>query len=307
MPCTATSSPARRSGMAHRVEHGNAGAEQRRGFVRRKIVGHGRNRLGRDHHVFRVAAVEADSGNFLELAKNEMAATAGVALEAVSAMPAHAHTLAGFPLRDVSPNRVDASGDLMARNARILQSGKARLFYDNVAVADAAGLNLDPYLGAAGFRNRALHHFEVSTWFADLYGFHIFVLRNAGVEMSLGAGFSGYRIYRWRSRRRRCRNRSFDGCPVLVSPVLERQGGEVGMRPVAPPHERGRSRLHCLLVSLRDELADRLIGFCQRRLVGQEHDAEVAGAGLLAKAGAVDHQHVFLRGTVPSRRRRRPP
>src|SRR5579862_4666228 len=48
-----------------------------------------------------------------------------------------------------------------------------------------------------------------------------------------------------------------------------------------------------LLVSLGDELADRLIGLGQRRLVGQKHNAEVPGAGFLPKAGAVDHEHVL--------------
>ncbi len=104
MPCTATRSPARASGMAQRVEYGNAGAQQRRGFVGRKIVGHGRNRFGRNDYIFRVAAVVADSGNFLELAKNEMAATARVAGEAVPAVPADTDPLSGLPLRDVSPD-----------------------------------------------------------------------------------------------------------------------------------------------------------------------------------------------------------
>ena len=41
-------------------------------------------------------------------------------------------------------------------------------------MTDAAGLDLDPHLGAARFWNWALHHFEVSTGFTDLYGFHNF-------------------------------------------------------------------------------------------------------------------------------------
>jgi hypothetical protein len=59
----------------------------------------------------------------------------------------------------------------------ILHSGETGLFHDDVTVADAAGLNLDPYLGSSGLWNRTLHDFEISTWFADLSGFHIFVLR----------------------------------------------------------------------------------------------------------------------------------
>jgi len=115
----------RRSGVAHRVEHGDAGAEQGRGFVRREIVRHGRDRFGRDHYVLRVTTIVADAGNFFELAEDELASTAGVAGEAMSAVPAYAHALAGFPLRDVCANRIDPAGDFMARDARILQSGKA--------------------------------------------------------------------------------------------------------------------------------------------------------------------------------------
>src|SRR5450755_7554 len=59
------------------------------------------------------------------------------------------------------------------------------------------------------------------------------------------------------------------------------------------PHERDARAHTYLLVSFRDELADRFVGPGQRRLVGQEHNAEVAGAGLLAKARTMNDQHVF--------------
>src|SRR5690348_3800002 len=53
-------------------------------------------------------------------------------------------------------------------------------------------------------------------------------------------------------------------------------------------------RAYILFVSLRDKFADRPVGLGQRGLVGQEHDAEVAGTRFLSEAGAVDHQHVLL-------------
>jgi hypothetical protein len=163
-----------RTGMSQRIEYGNTGAEQGRGFVRRQIVRHGSDCLRRDHDVFRITPVEADPGNLLELAKNEMAAAAGIALEAVPAVPSHTHPLARFPLRDVSSNRIDAPGDFVARNPRVLQSRESRLLHDGVAVANSAGFNLDPDLGVARLGNRALDDFEVSTRFADLCDFHIF-------------------------------------------------------------------------------------------------------------------------------------
>src|SRR6185369_2036465 len=167
--------------MTHRIENCNPGAQQWRGFIGRKLIGHGRDRFGWDHDIFCVAAVVADPGNFLELAKNEMAATAGVALEAVSAVPAHTHPLPGLPLRDVCPDGINAPGDFMTGDARVRNSGEPRLLYQGVAVADAASFNLDPNLGTTRLRNRALHDFEISTRLADLRGFHSFDPQGRGV------------------------------------------------------------------------------------------------------------------------------
>ncbi len=46
---------------------------------------------------------------------------------------------------------------------------------------------------------------------------------------------------------------------------------------------------------LANEIPDSGIGSRQRLLVGQENDAEVLGAGLLAEAGAVDDRDVLWR------------
>jgi hypothetical protein len=93
----------------------------------------------------------------------------------VSAVPADADALAWLPLRNVGPDRVDLSGNFMSRDSRILQSWKARLFYDGVTMAHTASFHFDPHLSAFGFRDRAFHYFEVSTWFADLNCFHLFL------------------------------------------------------------------------------------------------------------------------------------
>ena len=83
--------------------------------------------------------------------------------------------------------------------------------------------------------------------------------------------------------------------PTLASPGFGETGrGTQVLRPVAFPAPAGRSRPHSLLVTFRYELPDRLIRFAQRRLIGQEHDAEVAGARLLSEAGAVDDQDMLL-------------
>ena len=168
----------------------------------REIIGHGRDCLGRDHHVLGVAAIVADARNLLDLAENEIAATAGVADKTVPAMPSHAHALTGLPLRDVSSNGVDAPGDLVAGNSRVLQSGKARLLHDGITVTDAAGLHLDPDLRPPRLRNGAFHYLEISTRFADLCDFHIF----------------------FPNGQRSCRNH--EGAPSSSLRFLERQGGD---------------------------------------------------------------------------------
>jgi hypothetical protein len=46
------------------------------------------------------------------------------------------------------------------------------LLYQYIAMADPTGVNLDTYLFAARFGNRAFNDFEVSTWLGDLDGLH---------------------------------------------------------------------------------------------------------------------------------------
>ena len=87
-----------RARVAQRVENRDAGAEQRRGFGGRKIVGHGRDRFGGRDHVFGITAIMADGGDFLVLAEHEIAAAAGFASEVMSAMPSDADALAGLPV-----------------------------------------------------------------------------------------------------------------------------------------------------------------------------------------------------------------
>jgi hypothetical protein len=108
----------------------------------------------------------------LEPAVDEVAAPAGVALEAVSAVPAYAHTLPWLPKCHVRANRINASRDFVAGDARVLDAGPVSFFHQHVAVADAAGFDLNANLLGAGLRDRALDYFKVSTGFADLNGFH---------------------------------------------------------------------------------------------------------------------------------------
>jgi hypothetical protein len=125
----------------------------------------------------------ADAGNFSELAENEIAAAAGIASETMAAVPSDADALAGFPVRNVGADSVDAAGDFVSGNAWILDARPMAFFCESVAVADAAGFDFNPDLGAAGFGNISFDEFEITSGFADLDSLHFrhsFFLMNSG-------------------------------------------------------------------------------------------------------------------------------
>jgi hypothetical protein len=172
-----------RACVAKGVEHRDAGAQQRRGFGRWEFVWDGGDCLGGGNQVFRVTAVMADAGNFSVLAENEIAAAAGIASETMTAVPSDADALAGFPVRNVSADSVDAAGNFMSGNAWILNAGPMAFFYESVAVADAAGFDFNPYLAADGIGNISFDEFEITAGFADLDSLHFrhsFFLMNSG-------------------------------------------------------------------------------------------------------------------------------
>jgi hypothetical protein len=161
-----------RSRVTQRVEYRNSGTEQRRSLVGCQIVGNSGNRFCRGDHVFRVTTIEADGGNLLELAEDEIAPAAWVALKAVSAMPSHSDPLAGLPKRDIAAHGIDAPGNFMSRNARILKSRPESFFDQHVTVANATGFDLDANLPASRLRDGTLNYFEISSGLADLDGLH---------------------------------------------------------------------------------------------------------------------------------------
>src|SRR5215831_10315109 len=124
-----------RSRVAQRVVDGEARAEEGGGLGARQIVGHGSDRLRGHDDVLRVAAIEAERGDLLEAAQDEVAALAGIAGEAVSAVPPDADVLAGFPDRDVGAHAIDAPRDLVARDPGIGEPGPEPVLDQHVAVA----------------------------------------------------------------------------------------------------------------------------------------------------------------------------
>jgi hypothetical protein len=166
------------------LKNRDAGTEQRRGFGGGELVWDSGDRLGGRNHVFRVTAVMADAGNLSELAENEIAAAAGIAGETMAAVPSDSDALAGFPVSDIGADGVDAAGDFVSGNARILNVRPMAFLYERVAVADAAGFDFDPKLAAAGVRNVSFNEFQITAGFADLdslHSRHSFFLMNSSL------------------------------------------------------------------------------------------------------------------------------
>ena len=63
-------------------------------------------------------------------------------------------------------------GDFVSRDARVLDARPEALFGQRVAVADAAGLDLDSHRSSAGLRDFAFHEFERSLRVWDLNSTH---------------------------------------------------------------------------------------------------------------------------------------
>src|SRR5262245_38807237 len=160
--------------VAQRVEGRHAGAHQRRGVRRGQLRGHPcEGRRGGDQEVG-VAAVERDAGQLRAgLAGEEVAATAVVAGEAVPGVPTDADALAGLPPpRDVLTHGVYHADHLVPRDAREGDAGPVALLGKDVAVADSAGLNLDPHGPWSRVGDRALDELEGTARTADLPGTH---------------------------------------------------------------------------------------------------------------------------------------
>src|SRR5262249_42765519 len=142
--------------VAQRIVGGEPGAQERSRLGRRQLARHPRQRRLGDDQVFGVAAVHGHAGDEIAVAGEEVAAPAVVAGSIVAAAPADAHPLAGLPAAHAGADRVDDAGDLVARHARILDTGERAIDDPRVAMTDAARLDLDAYAVASRHRNLAL-------------------------------------------------------------------------------------------------------------------------------------------------------
>src|SRR5262245_47153319 len=154
--------------MTQRVKHRNARAHKRPGFLGWQFLRNRCQRLLSRDHVFGVAAVEIDTGDFAIEAHRIIAAPTLFATEAMSAVPANANPLTFFPVRHTAPKRVDPSRDFMTRHPRILEPRPHPFFYEHVAVANAARFDFHSNLSGAWLWIGAFHQFQIAARFADL-------------------------------------------------------------------------------------------------------------------------------------------
>src|ERR1019366_811136 len=162
-----------RARIAQRIENGDAGTKQRGGLGGVQVFGDGGDGFGGREHIFLVTAIVADAGDLPVLAVNEVASAAGIAGEAMAAVPSDSHAMAGFPVGDVGADGVDAPGNFVAGNAWILNAGPMAFLYECVAVADAAGFDFNSDLIAGGFGDGSFYELEITAGFADLDSLHL--------------------------------------------------------------------------------------------------------------------------------------
>src|SRR5271163_1820303 len=97
----------------------------------------------------------------------------------MAAMPAEADALPGFEDGHVGADRVDDSGDLVAGDSGICETGPETFLGEHVAVADAACLDANADLAGAGLGEFFLDQFKwgMGGWYlygASLDGWHSF-------------------------------------------------------------------------------------------------------------------------------------
>ncbi len=163
-----------RTAVPKRVVSRDARAHQRCGFHRGQILRHQCQRHGGSKHVIGITAVEGNAGDLEgDLTAEEIAAPAGIAMTAMTAMPARAHALARFPLRNPRAHGIHRPVHFMAGNARVLQPRPKAFLHQGIAVTDAARLDFDPHPAGGGLWDFAFNNFKRPVRADDLCGTHL--------------------------------------------------------------------------------------------------------------------------------------
>jgi hypothetical protein len=156
--------------MTKGVEGGDAGAEERGGFLEIQSVG--------------IASVIDDAGDLSSLAYGEFSPAARLTNGTMAADPADADALSLDPVGDAFTESIDDPCDFVARDAGIRDSGKKIFLSDGIAVADTAGRHFHANLARAGIGDGAVYNFNGSVCESNLcnaHGWHIFMMHRSPV------------------------------------------------------------------------------------------------------------------------------
>ena len=91
----------------------------------------------------------------------------------MSPVPAYADALPLLPHGRADPRGINHARNLVSGNPRILDPGPITFFYQRIAVAHAASLNLDAHLPRTGLRNLPLHKFKIAARLGYLNCLHL--------------------------------------------------------------------------------------------------------------------------------------
>jgi hypothetical protein len=161
------------SAVAQRVERGDARAQKRRRVRRIERIGNPRQRLYRGYHVLFIASVEVYAGHLRIGTVRKISAAARQARAVLPGMPAHAYTVALFPVRDAGAECVDHARDFMSWDSRIGEAGPPTFLGEHIAVAYATCLDADSHLPGPWLRNFPLDDLEFSPGVRHLNDLHL--------------------------------------------------------------------------------------------------------------------------------------
>ena len=103
---------------------------------------------------------------------DEIATAARGTHAAIAAEPADSHPLANLPGGDAGPDRVDAARYLVAWDDRVFDARKRARDGEDVAVADAARLDLDAHLAGAWLGHWPLYQLKGGVGLGNLDSTH---------------------------------------------------------------------------------------------------------------------------------------
>src|SRR5580704_19344563 len=148
--------------MPQRIVGSNSGAKQRRCVHVAQTLRDRHQRLHWRQHVLLISAGIADARNLQILAVAKISTPARGTCVVLAPMPAHADTLPLLPHGNTFTHGIDDARDLVSGSTWILNSGPQAFLRERIAVADAAGLHLDPDVSCARRRNLPVDDLEIS-------------------------------------------------------------------------------------------------------------------------------------------------